>query len=387
MTNYKGSEYRLDYAKCTHVELRGFIKSRTGRECTSDKLAYLVGRLRALDRSATFRFLDLPVEMRLLVYGELFVAEPWKQNQDGNHRNSPEHSQILTTCREIQAEAEPEMYQNTKMMICIKTDVAESENSCMLNVNDGDEIEAANETWLDGKCRSSLDLQEKLPKAVTKARHIELKIIVDMFRLGSRRKRLRQIYRALFALTALLRKSKLLTLKIEFDLVLAGAPMVPKKMISILRPLYRINTSVKVSFQSIPDKVQEDVHRGIPVEVQEDILSHRLTEDSQPDSILRYQEVMEDAENAAELLHSNTFQDIEHIFKLAALSALIEKARILGPASKFYKQHETAGQQALEDLEKFEIIGKDCVGDVTRTHGYLDKRATRSHDVMSIYDV
>jgi hypothetical protein len=379
MTKSKGKavDYQLDYAKCTHDELRGFIKSRTGRKCTSDNFAYLAGKLRSLDKNVTFRFLDLPVEMRLLVYGELFVPDPWRRNEHRSRgdRNQPEHCQILTTCREIQMEAEAEMYQQSKMVICINTAANSRMSTCEWSVNGCDSIEVVEDKQMDSTERSSLGLRQTIPKSVVKARHLELRLCIDMYESAGRENRFRHVYRVLFALAAVLRESKLLDLDIKFELKFNHGKITAKTTMSILRPLYWIKDSVNMSFEGVPDEVQQD------------ILSHRLTEDSQPDSILRYQEVMEHAENAAELLHSDSFQHIESIFKLAALSGLMEKARILGPASKFYKQHEAAGQQAVEDLEKFEIIGKDCVRDVTRIHGYLERRETRSHDVMSIYDV
>lgn len=78
-------------------------------------------------------------------------------------------------------------------------------------------------------------------------------------------------------------------------------------------------------------------------------------------AILRYQDVMESAENASETLHLISSQDIGSMLMLASLHGLMTVAHTLGPASKLYKQHESEGRKAVEDLDRFEVMGQDRV--------------------------
>ncbi|KAI5363649.1 hypothetical protein Slin15195_G093020 [Septoria linicola] len=63
-------QFALDYNGCTRVQLHRFIKDRTIRTRTNSKTkkALLVKVLQTLDQTANFRFMDLPAEMRNIIY-------------------------------------------------------------------------------------------------------------------------------------------------------------------------------------------------------------------------------------------------------------------------------------------------------------------------------
>ena len=108
--------YALAYPKCTTTELRLFIKHRTRALPSTGraKISY-VRILRRLDREASFRFADLPAELRLLIYGNLL---PKQWTPCGVMRR---HLDILGTCRDIYQEAEPVLYRDIAFDINISS--------------------------------------------------------------------------------------------------------------------------------------------------------------------------------------------------------------------------------------------------------------------------
>lgn len=95
-------QYALDYHNCTREELRAFVKARSREHAevqTHSKRpeSYYVSKLRDLDKSATFRFMDLPPEMRNNVYEYLLV-------RDASSSRSA-FTAVLRTCRQVNREA------------------------------------------------------------------------------------------------------------------------------------------------------------------------------------------------------------------------------------------------------------------------------------------
>ncbi|KAK5124463.1 hypothetical protein LTR85_001680 [Meristemomyces frigidus] len=68
-------KHTIDYMTCTTEELQACIISRTGKPAVKHKgkRMHYVGLLRRLDKDSTFRFLDLPPELRSNVYSELLT--------------------------------------------------------------------------------------------------------------------------------------------------------------------------------------------------------------------------------------------------------------------------------------------------------------------------
>lgn len=87
----------INYHKCTIAELRAFHKSKTGEEAPITKEACakdtLLKVLRKIDRTATFRFMDLPPEMRNLIYEQLL------SNDRSSHPPRDAYTAILRTSR------------------------------------------------------------------------------------------------------------------------------------------------------------------------------------------------------------------------------------------------------------------------------------------------
>ena len=94
----------MKYPKCTATELRKFIAARKREFLSSGrKKIFYVRVLRKLDREATFRFLDLLPELRLMVYE--YLVGSYEQRGDPIR-----HPQILGSCRMIHEEAGPILY-------------------------------------------------------------------------------------------------------------------------------------------------------------------------------------------------------------------------------------------------------------------------------------
>ncbi|KAI5363519.1 hypothetical protein Slin14017_G054830 [Septoria linicola] len=87
--------HQVNYDSCTAEELRRFLKAQTQLEVPKKYFFFslgkqdLINRLLAFDENATFRFGDLPTELRLHVYEHLAF-----------------HPQILATCKHYLNEAE-----------------------------------------------------------------------------------------------------------------------------------------------------------------------------------------------------------------------------------------------------------------------------------------
>ena len=121
----KGSAWSLNYKKCTPAELRKFIEDRTGATLSEEErqtirncnLSQLVNRLHKLDRASTFpRFMELPQELRDLVYEELLV-DTRERDEHGNvsSRNSAKttfklYPALLQTSELIHSEAHRVLY-------------------------------------------------------------------------------------------------------------------------------------------------------------------------------------------------------------------------------------------------------------------------------------
>lgn len=103
-------DHQLDYQLCTARELKGFVDARGLQDLypagTTLKPLY-IRALQDADRKATFRFLDLPAEMRNLVYAELLTFDV----ETCPHRRMC-YAQILRTCKAAYVEAKEILYDN-----------------------------------------------------------------------------------------------------------------------------------------------------------------------------------------------------------------------------------------------------------------------------------
>ncbi|CZT14702.1 uncharacterized protein RCC_12200 [Ramularia collo-cygni] len=92
---------RLDYDTCKSEDLKAFVQQRGLVDPFPPGLTLKSTYIRILDaadRAYRFRFLDLPPEMRNLVYDELLLLRPY-----GEFNGC--HTSILSTCREIYDDA------------------------------------------------------------------------------------------------------------------------------------------------------------------------------------------------------------------------------------------------------------------------------------------
>ena len=111
------ASYGLDYRTCTIEELQAFIRTRGIQHSGQAKTrTAIIKFLERADEDATFRFQDMPPEMRNQVYNELLVlpeAGPPEYSPLGEPvrtRSQGCHPQIISTCRGIRDEASSILY-------------------------------------------------------------------------------------------------------------------------------------------------------------------------------------------------------------------------------------------------------------------------------------
>lgn len=105
----------LNYHSCTAAELQSFIKARTGHDAKPKQARFsYISILRQLDRDATFRFMDLPPEMRNLVYRELLSLNRGK----GENSCFPK---IFVASKQIHGEANGILYGDYVLEIKLKS--------------------------------------------------------------------------------------------------------------------------------------------------------------------------------------------------------------------------------------------------------------------------
>ncbi|RMY75745.1 hypothetical protein D0863_02376 [Hortaea werneckii] len=95
--------YGINYRGLKVTELRRLIRAKGGKCRSSERKSTCLILLRRLDENATFEFMDLPPEMRNLVYRELLS---WS-NKPREYECFP---RILQTSKQIRAEAESILY-------------------------------------------------------------------------------------------------------------------------------------------------------------------------------------------------------------------------------------------------------------------------------------
>lgn len=114
-------KYGLDYDVCTPKELKRFVQDRGLRDPYPDgvtlKSCY-IPILNAADRKVTFRFLDLPAEMKNAIYDELLIMLPKRRSYDRRYC----HPQILTANKEINNDAKDILNANNTLVCDFSVD-------------------------------------------------------------------------------------------------------------------------------------------------------------------------------------------------------------------------------------------------------------------------
>lgn len=116
---YYSERWYHEYSKCTHKELLDFAWSRgvrvrsTGKSKTTPTKVDFIRALRQADADWTFRFLDLPGELRNMIYrGLLVIGAPSPPSL------FPQiYPQTLSTCKKINEEGSSILYGDNTTMV------------------------------------------------------------------------------------------------------------------------------------------------------------------------------------------------------------------------------------------------------------------------------
>ncbi|KAK6431209.1 hypothetical protein LTR95_012633 [Oleoguttula sp. CCFEE 5521] len=159
---------KLSYTTCKIGELRRFLLDR---EVTTSRTAAgthkmlkddLIEHLRELDKSKSFhQFMDLPPEIRLLVY-----SYPLTYNE-----SRTAHTGILRASKHVHSEAAPVLYDSASF------EVSMSEGSARLAVGDHDRGLLRQAILLENGPLRETDKTYKAWMGMRKARHLKLRLL------------------------------------------------------------------------------------------------------------------------------------------------------------------------------------------------------------------
>ncbi|SMY25419.1 unnamed protein product [Zymoseptoria tritici ST99CH_1A5] len=216
-------------------------------------------------RPAIFRFLDLPIELRLVVYAELFSNS---NKHDGKGCRCP---RILTTSKAINAEAEKELYLRSTMPIRITATALKTHDFCThtaLSIGNITILNAINSFYTD--IVPAWTLSQTLPMALSKIHKISLAINLEadeennhLLRRPFSSQQFNQVHHILAAVIAASR-ANLKTLDVTFNISSGTIPDLPGPIDDIvingiLWPLDRLTPAVTLSLRGFPDQVERSM--------------------------------------------------------------------------------------------------------------------------------
>lgn len=109
-------DFALAYSECTDTELQTFIQAR-GLHIAWTTRRNVISSLRAADHNATFRFLDLPPELRNVLYIDTLTLH----KKDGKTlKKYCQGAAILSTCKQIYNEAKDVLYADSEITITLQ---------------------------------------------------------------------------------------------------------------------------------------------------------------------------------------------------------------------------------------------------------------------------
>ncbi|KAK3680343.1 hypothetical protein LTR37_021312 [Vermiconidia calcicola] len=109
------TEYALAYTECSYEELKRFSKER-GLRPYGKKRNAVIHALRQADIRCSFRFLDLPPELRNHIYMYLLV---FRTDRSGGQRRTC-YPSILATSKQVHQESCPVLYRNATVDVDVR---------------------------------------------------------------------------------------------------------------------------------------------------------------------------------------------------------------------------------------------------------------------------
>ncbi|KAF7190761.1 hypothetical protein HII31_07920 [Pseudocercospora fuligena] len=223
--------------------------------------------LQLLDENEYFPFLDMPKEIRLMVYDELF------QDQSDEHNESLD-PQILSTCRTIFEEAYPLYQQSTKdtEVIRLRTNGARTtiKFDGLRESSVGDMMMSTRSCWT----QYPADINQK-PKVVV---HIAIKNLLPFIWLRYQ-ERIRQINHELYRVVTLIcdRRSKVqhLDVRVKEHIAHGQRALHESDWSDLLWPLTK-NGTIRTTVRGVPKATVDSLEEGRPrsVEIQPALRFH-----------------------------------------------------------------------------------------------------------------
>ena len=205
-------------------------------------------RLRSLDSSASFKFMDLLPELRLLVYRELL-------GQDNSLPSVSIYPAILTTCKSINKEATDILYNEAPLHIKIVSYARDKRRdidfSAVVQVENLDSFRSAMYTDLLGNWKH-------WPSVLTRVQNITLTIFLGEYRVARqtmKRKPFEKVTHGIYALACLVAHAGRIR-KITVNFEESGEILSLDTSTRTICPLAKLGPSVTYTFHGVAAELE-----------------------------------------------------------------------------------------------------------------------------------
>ena len=251
----------MNYYRCSKDELETFARDRgihvsnVGQRRPQNRRRNIIDALNKADENPSFRFLDLPPELRNMVYRELLVFK-----QSPIKRRSPKcHPQILCASKEVNREATGILYGDNLIVVKIRPEAVYAHG-----VRCGT---YAPQTGLHGRRAGSQCIQDLVwPELLSRARAVHV-VVLGVMQHGSTRQlpNCGTIHNILFSLCLFLRQAtSLKTVTVDLGSLtnryvrLGRADFLERHLPTAIYPIRLLRDGVAAEIITIDDVSFED---------------------------------------------------------------------------------------------------------------------------------
>ena len=334
----------LAYAKCSDTELSKFVQDRALDIAWTNRKA-AIRSLREAGQGARFHFLNLPAEMRNMVYVELLTL--YKKGGT-SHRKYCEGVAILATCKQVYDEAHGVLYVDHQVLLRI---VANRDiNRSVWHTYP----EYAVNIYVNGRILPVLDGSPNWPNVLRKFGKLKLSLLFESSSRTERaelHRRMRRVNNTLFNLYEFLsgQDIKLKEMQVDLSLRITASDHRLADMVSPICSIGAIIAATEFPFENVSNQVAMNIKNST------DILRKLLD---------RYEEANMYSELAANVHPRNDDQiSVAHVGDMIVPTPQLDRVFTLPTAYELQEALTTLeGDLAERQDEDLEEVVQDLVG-------------------------